>query len=175
MPTQSMTGNFHSVVLKASTPRFTNRVVCTNMMQETCHGRRMVNTRASGVVVLLSVTKACAMMRLTDPLKPATDAKTTSLVDKSLNHQDTSLLLVLSIKQQHATSGCSHAEDDTKHAPCSRTCQAYVKQGAARVLFVGSRDTLFEQLAGSRPNLCSSLNKGRKAKITMNLMQLKTM
>ena len=38
--------------------------------------------------MLLSVTKACAMMRLTDPLKPAMDAKTTSLVDKSLNHQD---------------------------------------------------------------------------------------
>ncbi len=52
------------------------------------YGRRVVNTRASGVVVLLSVTKACAMMRLTDPLKPAMDAKTTSLVDKSLNHQD---------------------------------------------------------------------------------------
>lgn len=41
-------------------------------------------TRASAVAVALSVTKACAMMRLTDPLKPATDANTTSRVVRSL-------------------------------------------------------------------------------------------
>ncbi len=126
--------------------------------------------------MLLSVTKACAMMRLTDPLKPAMDAKTTSLVDRSLKHQNISFM-VLSVKRQHATSGCNHDEDDTKHTPCSRTCQAYVKQDAAQVLFVSSNNALFvfERLAGRKPHLCSSLNKGRKAKITMNLMQLKTM
>ena len=41
-------------------------------------------TRASAVAVALSVTKACAMMRLTDPRKPATDANTTSHVVRSL-------------------------------------------------------------------------------------------
>ncbi len=79
--------------------------------------------------------------------------------------------------EQHVTSDCNHVEDNTKHTPCSRTCQAYVKQGAAQVLVVSSKHTLyvFEQLAGSTPHLCSSLNKGRREKMTMNLMQLKTM
>ena len=90
------------------------------------------------------------MMRLTDPLKPAMDAKTISLVDKSLKHQDISLLMVLAIEEQHVTPDCNHDEDDTKHMPCSRTCQAYVMQGAARFLFVSSKTSLVERLAGLR-------------------------
>lgn len=87
-----MTGEFHSVETQCRLAHHAIQVVWDDMRRldlgDMSYGERVVHTRASGVVVLLSVTKACAMMRLTDPLKPAMDAKTTSLVDKSLNHQD---------------------------------------------------------------------------------------